>query len=51
MFSPQNEIELRDTVEVLAKALMLIILDYINVSDQQVVYLKLTQCYMSIISL
>lgn len=37
-------------MEVLAKAMVVIILQYINVSNQQVVYLKVTQWYKSIIS-
>lgn len=34
-------------MEVLAIAVMIITLQYINVSNQQVIYLKLIQCYMS----
>ena len=38
-----------DMIEVLAKTTVLIILQYINVSNQHTVYLKLIQCYMSMI--
>lgn len=37
-------------IEVLDNGTMVIIMQYINVSDQRVVYLQLTQGYMSIIS-
>lgn len=37
-------------IEVLAKAMVVIVLQYINVSNQHVVYLKLTKSYMSIIA-
>ena len=37
-------------VEVLAKAMVVSILQYISVSNKHLVHLKLTQCYMSIIS-
>ena len=37
-------------MEVLAKAIVVIILQYINVLNQHVVHLKLIQCSMSIIS-
>ena len=37
-------------LEVLANATVVIILQYIKVSNQHVVHLKLTQCCMSIIS-
>lgn len=37
-------------IEVLAKATGVIILQYTNVSSQHIIYLKHTQCYMSIIS-
>ena len=33
-------------VEVLANAMMVIILQYINLSNQHVIYLKLIQCYI-----
>lgn len=36
-------------MKVLAKALVVIPFQYRNVSSQQVVHLKLTQCYMSIL--
>ena len=39
-----------DGIEVLANAMMIIILQYINVSSQYIVYRKLIQCYMSIVS-
>ena len=39
-----------DGIEVLANAMMIIILQYINVSNQYIVYRKLIQWYMSIIS-
>lgn len=37
-------------IEVLDNGTMVIIMQYINVSDQRVVYLQLTQGYMSITS-
>ena len=37
-------------MEVLANTTVVIILQYINISNQLFVHLKLTQCYMSIIS-
>ena len=37
-------------MEVLAKAKVLIILQYISVSDQYIVHFNLTQCYMSVVS-
>ena len=37
-------------IEVLPDAMVLIILQYTNVSNQQIVYLKLAECYMPIIS-
>ena len=36
--------------EVLANAMVVIILQYINVSNHYIVYLKLTECYISSIS-
>ena len=36
-------------MEVLANAMVKIILQFINVSNQYIVHLKLTQCYVSII--
>ena len=36
-----------DVVEVLAKAMVAILLQYMNVSNQHVVHLELRQCYMS----
>lgn len=42
--------ELCGMTEVLAKAMVVIILQYINVPNQQVVSLKLTECYVSIMS-
>lgn len=40
--------ELYDVIEVLASALVVILLQYINVSNQDIVHL--TQCYLSITS-
>ena len=37
-------------IEVLTKAMVIIIMQYTNGSNQYAVYPKLTQCYMSIIS-
>lgn len=37
-------------MEVLAIAMVVIILQHVSVSNQQVVHLKLTQCYLSIIA-
>ena len=39
-----------DMTEVLTSAKVVVTWQYINISNQQVVHLKLTQCYMSIIS-
>ena len=38
-------------MEILANAIVLIILQYINVSNQHIVYLKLTQLYVNYISI
>ena len=38
-------------IEVLANAMVVIILQYINVSKQYVGHLKLAQCYVSYISI
>ena len=37
-------------MEVLPNTMLVIILQYMSVSNQHTVHLKLTQCYMSIIS-
>ena len=37
-------------IKVLANAVVVIILQYINLSNQHVIYFKLIRCYMSIIS-
>ena len=37
-------------MEALANAMVVIILQYINVSNQHILYLKLAQCYMSVIA-
>ena len=42
--------QLCEVMEMLANILVVIILQHINVWNQQIVCLKLTQCYMSIIS-
>ena len=41
--------ELSDVMEVLSNTMVVIILQYISVSNQHIVHIKLTQCYMSII--
>ena len=46
MFSPQKNDKLCDVTEVLTKATVVIILQYVNVSNQHIVHFKLT-CYMS----
>lgn len=40
-----------NTVELLANAMVIIILQYISVSGQHTEHLKLTWCYMSVIHL
>lgn len=39
-----------EVIQELVNATVVIILQYINVSDQHIVHLKLTQCYKSITS-
>lgn len=51
MFLPQNEMKLLHVMEVLTNAAVVIILQYINLSNQPLgVHLKLIQCYIFIIS-
>lgn len=51
MFLPQNEMKLLHVMEVLTNAAVVIILQYINLSNQPIgVYLKLIQCNIFIIS-
>lgn len=49
MFSPQEMI-ICDMMEVLAKAMGVVVLQYLSVSNPQVVCLRLTQSNVSIIS-
>lgn len=50
VFTAKKEWQLRHVIEVLDKAVVVIVLQDINirVSNQHIVYLKLTQCYTSI---
>lgn len=52
MFSPQKEMAImwHDIMEVLANKVVIIILQYISISDQKSVHLKLIKCYRSIMS-
>lgn len=46
----KNILQLCVVIEVLANSLMVIIPQYIKVSNQQAVYLKIIKCCMSIVS-
>ena len=48
--TPKKEMMTILIIEVLANTMLVIILQYLNISNQQIVHLTLTQCYMSIIS-
>ena len=51
MFSPRKEMRwLSDVIKVLANTTVGVILQHINVSNQHATKLKLTQCYMTIVS-
>lgn len=50
MCLPQKKKELCDMIEVLATSTVVVILQFIKVSYQLAVYLKLTRCYMTSIS-
>ena len=50
MFLPQKQIDNCDMMEVLAKPVMVIILQYIGAPNHHIIYVKHIQCYMSILS-
>ena len=49
MFSPQER-NGNYVMDMLSSAMVVIVLQYISASNKHVVHLKLTQCYMLIIS-
>lgn len=49
-YSYYKKIQLCNMMEVLTNLIVMIILKYIHVSNHQILYLKVTQCYILIIS-
>lgn len=49
MFSPHTQIVIVEVIQVLIDLIVLIVLQYICISDCHIVHLKLIQCCMSII--